>query len=161
MTKQIELTQGQVAIVDDDDYEWLSQWKWYAYLSKHTHSFYAARNGVKVPFHGTIYMAREIMKTPKGMVCDHINHDTLDNRKENLRNVTNSQNLMNRKGAASNNKLGERCIRKEKKGFRVQVKVGGKYVYDKYFSSIEAAIVARDKALKQHHGEFTSAEILS
>lgn len=155
--KTIQLTQGQVALVDDDDYEWLSQYKWYARWDKYTKSYYAAR-AEYFPIRKTVYMAREVAKTPKGMICDHINHDTLDNRKENLRNVTNSQNLMNRKGAASNNKLGERCVRKERNGFRVQVSVGGKYVFNKTFRTLPDAIVARDDALKQYHGEYSPNE---
>lgn len=153
--KEIQLTQGQVTIVDDEDFEWLSKNKWYAKFQNHTKTFYSVRNEYK-PFHRMLQMHREISRTPTGMVCDHINHNTLDNRKENLRNVTNSQNLMNRSGATIRNKLGERCISMDTNSFRVRIKADGKIVFCEWFSTIDAAIVARDKALKYYHGEFSS-----
>lgn len=154
--KEIHLTQGQVAVVDDADYEWLSQYKWYAMWCEGTKSFYAVRKE-GWPHRKNVGMHRKIMATPDGMECDHINHDTLFNCRENLRNVTHSQNQMNRR-VHSNNKLGEKCIRPTHNGFEVKVKVGGKYVYCKYFGNLEAAITARDEAVKQHHGEYASAK---
>ncbi|KKK55111.1 hypothetical protein LCGC14_3077840, partial [marine sediment metagenome] len=59
--------------VDDCDYEWLSQWKWVAKLIRKGERIYAVRGKASA-----IIMAREIMKAPKGLVVDHINHDTLD-----------------------------------------------------------------------------------
>ena len=86
----IPLTQGKFAIVDAEDYERLSRHKWCA--AKSNGRFYAQRteNG------RTIKMHREIMNPPPGMVCDHKNHNTLDNRKSNLRICTVSQNQQNR-----------------------------------------------------------------
>lgn len=94
----IPLTQGKFAIVDAEDYDRLAQYKWFAVKSRKT--FYAQRFGG-----GTIVcMHREIMRAPKGMVCDHKNHNGLDNRNSNLRLCTNAQNLYNKmpkKGCAS------------------------------------------------------------
>ncbi len=85
----IPLTQDQFAIVDAEDYGWLSRYKWFAVKNRET--FYAQRFG-----DGTIVgMHREIMRTPKGMVCDHKNHNGLDNRKSNLRLCTSAQNRYN------------------------------------------------------------------
>jgi hypothetical protein len=152
--KEIKLTQGQVALVDDEDYEELSRFKWHAFWNKYTKSFYAKRSEGKRPFQKAVYMHREVMRTPKNLDCDHIHHNTLDNRKENLRNVTSSQNSMNRRGAQANNVLGERCISHAGGGFRVQVYAGCKRVYGKTFRSLETAILARDAAIAEFHGEF-------
>lgn len=149
MTKQIPLTQGQVALVDDWHYEELSQFKWYAIWNQHTKTYYAQRSdGNKA-----VRMHREIMKTPKGMICDHRNHNTLDNQEHNLRNVTNSQNRMNGR-VRSDNQLGLTCISPRKSGFRVQVVKDGQRVFDKSFRTLDEAICARDRAHKQFKGEY-------
>ena len=92
--QQIQLTQGYSTIVDYEDFEWLSQWKW------HYNAGYAVRSGVsKLKKNVPIRMHREIMKTPIGMSTDHINHNGLDNQKRNLRICTQAENLRNRKGS--------------------------------------------------------------
>lgn len=96
--KEIFLTKGKVALVDDEDYEYLSQWKWYCH-----HSGYAVRNGKKGESswvnsfdRGHISMARSIMDMSytRGLIIkgsdltvDHINHNRLDNRRCNLQVV--------------------------------------------------------------------------
>jgi len=96
--KQITLTQGQYAIVDDWNYEWLNQWKWCAGWAKNTKSYYAMRRA-KGEFdrYYIIRMHREILGLKKGdrRQADHINHNTLDNRESNLRIVNNQQNCFN------------------------------------------------------------------
>jgi len=93
MTKQIELTQGQVALVDDDDYQWLSQWKWY--FDKHHSGIggYALRKNKtkKIWMHRAVAEHMGIL----GRV-DHINRNKLDNRRCNLRLATASQDGANR-----------------------------------------------------------------
>ncbi len=153
LTKQIPLTQGQVALVDDWRFEELNQWKWYSIWNKHTRSFYAARMEGKRPFRKVVWMHYQIMNTPDGMECDHRNHNTLDDQEHNLRNVTHSQNQMNR-GPQSNNRLGEKCIRPKGNGYYVEVMKDRKVVFCKQFHSLDEAIAARDEALKKHHGEF-------
>lgn len=88
--RKIPLTQGKFAIVDDDDYEFLMQWKWS--LTSHGYAKRSQRTGNQKCF----YMHREITKIKKDMQVDHINHNKLDNRKCNLREVTSNQNMMNR-----------------------------------------------------------------
>lgn len=91
--KTIPLTRGCVAIVDDEDYEFLAQWKWYAL--KQPNTYYAARdirvNGKKK----TVWMHRLINNTPDGFLTDHKNGDGLDNQKTNLRTATHQQNMFN------------------------------------------------------------------
>lgn len=94
--KRILLTQGKYAIVDDEDFEWLNQWKWQA--QKHSYDGYRAMRGAGGRKNQrTVYMHRVIMNAPKGLEVDHINHDTLDNQRKNLRLVTQSQNQQNSK----------------------------------------------------------------
>lgn len=80
--KQISLTQGKFAIVDDEDFDFLSQFRWH----------YAEGYASKAPH---IRMHRLLMNTPEGYLTDHINNNTLDNRRSNLRVVSPSQNSMN------------------------------------------------------------------
>lgn len=150
--KNIKLTKNQIAVVDDWNYERINKNKWSAQWDEKTQKFYAIRVVTK-PFRKKIWMHREIANTPNNMECDHKNHDTLYNVENNLRNATHSQNCINRK--YSPNKLGEKNIYQYKTGFQVSIKYGGKVVYDKTFKNIDDAILARDKALKKYHGEFS------
>lgn len=94
--KQIPLTQGMVALVDDADYEFLSAWKWYAL--KHGRTFYVvrARHKADRPGPTLIYMHRVLFCPPPGTETDHISGNGLDNRQENLRAVTHAINNANR-----------------------------------------------------------------
>jgi hypothetical protein len=153
--KSIPLTQGQFALVDDGDFENLNQWRWQAVWDKHTKSYYAVRTDYS-GFLGfrrkqTIRMHRQIMNTPEDMDCDHWNHDTLDNQRRNLRNVTNSQNLMNRRGANVNSKLDVLGVSKHGKGFRAHIQVGKKTKFFPVRYTIEEAIVDRKQAEKEQY----------
>jgi hypothetical protein len=151
--KTINLTQGQVALVDDWRYEELNQFKWHAHWNEPTQSFYATRTVGKRPFRKTIWMHRQIMNTPKGMFCDHRNNDTLNNQEYNLRNVTRSQNNMNSR-LRSDNALGQRCIHLHQNRYMVEVYKDYERVFTQSFPTLDEAIVARDEALKKYHGEF-------
>jgi hypothetical protein len=91
--KIIKAHSGEEIKVDDDSYEVLSKYKWYVVGRKLR---YAGRNTCSKRKQKWLLMAREIMGAPAGSIVDHINHDTLDNRRENLRFVTASQSCMNR-----------------------------------------------------------------
>jgi hypothetical protein len=93
---EILLTKGLSAIIDDDCYEALSQWRW---RCKHAgNTSYACRN-----LHNgrTLFMHRVIMAAPAGLDVDHINHNGLDNRRCNLRIVPHAKNLWNRRPEAA------------------------------------------------------------
>jgi len=94
--KTIQLTQGKYAIIDDDDYEELSRYKWHASLG--SGRYWRARRNIKKGNEKWILesMSRKIMNAPVGTVVDHLNGDTLDNRKENLRLCDQSINGQNR-----------------------------------------------------------------
>lgn len=97
--KEIPLTQGLVALVDDEDYEELMQYKWHA--CKHKYTYYAFRNHQVYPgYRISVRMHRQIMRAQANEIIDHINGNGLDNRKENLRIVSSSQNAANRRAHA-------------------------------------------------------------
>lgn len=85
--KFIPLTQGKYAIVDDEDYQELIKYKWYA-LKQRNGDFYAYRQVM-------IAMHRQILNAQPGQHTDHQNHRGLDNRKSNIRICTNQQNQRN------------------------------------------------------------------
>jgi hypothetical protein len=93
--RKIKLTQGKVALVDNEDFNGLNKYKWYAQKGG-LHTYYAGRktllpNGKQV----AIYMHREILGTPQTLLSDHINGNGLDNQRNNLRVVTARQNRQN------------------------------------------------------------------
>ena len=95
--REIQLTQGKVALVDDLDYEWLNQWKWYAWRGG-CGSYYAVRNAsCSAEGPARVYMHRLILGLEPGDArwADHINHDGLDNQRCNLRTVTPQENAWN------------------------------------------------------------------
>lgn len=150
--KEIPLTRGFVAIVDDADIEWLSQWKWHVVTSKTT--AYARRSyydelGIK----RKISMHHQLMgRPPVGMVTDHKNGNGLDNRRENLRAATPHQNIVNRRHAR---RLLPKGVRRA--GFlkyEARITIGRKKKYLGSFGSISEAADAYDKAAIELWGEF-------
>ena len=136
--KLIPLTQGQYAIVDDEDYEELSKFKWHAKWDHETHSFYARRT-FRLPGRKwrTEQMHRRILGLERGdkLQVDHINHKTLDNRRANIRIVTTSQNQHNRiaKGYYWD---------KDRHKFRAQIKMNGARKHLGYFDDLAGARAA-------------------
>src|SRR5208282_2648566 len=88
--RHIALTRGKYVIVDAGLYEWLMQWNWYAEYNHCNKTFYAARRGKAGEQH-SVSMHRQILKTELPHI-DHKNGNSLDNRLENLRGCTPSQN---------------------------------------------------------------------
>jgi hypothetical protein len=94
-TRQIRLTQGQFALVDSKDYGWLCKWKWHAqkwHSQGEDHDYANRRDPVKKT---AIGMHRQIMGFPEGLEVDHINGNSLDNRRCNLRAVSTDLNQIN------------------------------------------------------------------
>jgi hypothetical protein len=136
-------------MVDDADFDWLNQWKWCM-----GNDGYVRRSEQRNGKHIRIFMHREILKPPLGMLGDHRFGNTLDNRRENLRICTYADNSRNRK-RASNTKFprGVSWHRRDKR-FRAQIKVNRRYIYLGAFrTEVEAAAAYNAGAIK-YHGEF-------
>lgn len=152
MSKLIELTKGAYAIVDNEDYERLNQWKWS--LSHR----YAVRDRRKDEGpKGKIYMHKVIMGNPeKTMDVDHINHDTLDNRQSNLRVVTHAQNMANMK-THKDSKTGIKGIYVHKadaaKPYRSRIMFHGVIIDLGCFETSDEASEAYDSMARQLNGE--------
>lgn len=109
--KLVKLTRGQFAKVDDEDFEKVSKNKWTA--EKLTRGGFYALRGISIQGkQTTIRMHRFILNATKGQIVDHINGDTLDNQKANLRFCTAKENARNR-AITKRNKYGYIGIRKK------------------------------------------------
>lgn len=98
MSRLIPLSKGRSTIVDEADFEWLSQWKWHLCDGSSPGKFYAMRNSDYIDGKRShILMHRVINDTPSGFDTDHINGNGLDNQRSNLRTASRSQNMWNRK----------------------------------------------------------------
>lgn len=161
--KLIRLTQNQYAIIDDEDFERVSQYKWMA--RKDRYGFYAAKGLYKGKVNGKYktnftHMHRFLLKIEDpDMIVDHKNGDTLDNRKENLRIATKQQNNRNITKTKSNNTSGYRGVveRKDTAGtakWRVRIGVNGKKKNVGQYSTAEDAARAYDVAALAYFGEF-------
>ena len=151
--KEIILTQGKIALVDDCDFEWLSQYKWFAMKGSNSpHNFYAARHAKVAGRWTTIQMHREILglKVGDGNIVDHKNWNGLDNRRENLRIANTVINAYNR-NFQSNNTSGYRGTywNKKNKKWTVQLTIDGKFRYFGSFSDPVKAAQTYDKLALQ------------
>lgn len=154
MTKEIQLTQGKVAIVDDCDYEYLSQFRWHA---QQTHNiWYAVRSLPRVDGKQKAeLMHRIILDAPKGSDVDHIDGDGLNNQRGNLRVASRAQNLWNRRRSARNTS-GYTGVSWDKGigKWTAYISEGGKTRHLGCFATAEEAAVARNSVAIQIYGEF-------
>lgn len=158
--KTIPLTKGLFALVDDDDYKWLSAYKWQAYNGK-MGNHYAVRSVRKLGKVKGFRMHRMITNAPRGMEVDHKNGNGLDNRKQNLRVCTVAQNHANRrvdacKTAAS--KYKGVFFRKNRahcpSPWKAVIKSNNKIFQLGHFQTEIQAAIAYNKAALEIHGEF-------
>jgi len=144
LTKEIPLTQGKTAIVDAEDYEELSKYKWQ----------YSSTNGYAVgqirhedgTYSDKVLMHRYINRTRDGYHTDHINGVKLDNRKSNLRECRPSENYVNRGICPKRNKSGYKGVywRSDKNKYQVTLRKDKKTYYLGLFEDINEAIKIYD-----------------
>src|SRR3990167_2296798 len=150
--KEIPLTLGKVAIVDDGDFKKTNQHKWYAH--KEGNTFYARRTRFPNNFFG---MHREILGLDQEnkQWADHINGDGLDNRKSNLRICDRSQNQMNRKKNKFRNFINctsiYKGVRLNKGKWQARIGADGKQIYLGMFKNEKSAAMAYNEAAIKLH----------
>jgi len=158
--KQILISQGQVAIVDDENYAAvIAAGPWYAQRNGNT--FYARStrrfDGVKLAMHSFVFGA---------LNPDHINRNGLDNRQQNLRAATSSQNQRNRgkvhayAGHQTTSQYKGVRWRSNQKTWEASLRVNGKYIYLGNFLNERDAALAYNIAAYLAYGNFAIYNIL-
>jgi hypothetical protein len=144
--KEILLANNRgVALVDDDMYDFLMQWRWQSHPEGYV---------IRTEKRKTIAMHRVLMNPPNGMQVDHINHIKSDNQRANLRICTKAENMFNHPQAVGISGYRGVCQSKSAGKWDAYIKVNRKRIYlGTYIDPIEAA-VARDRAAMIHHGAF-------
>lgn len=157
--KEIQLTRGYVAIVDDEDYERVAQHKWQANIFPRADgslNVYAQRGVRKSDGCKSVQrLHRFILDAPAGMDIDHINGNSLDNRRSNLRVCTRSENMCNQRPRACGSSAfkGVSWFKRDAK-WRAQIRIDGKTINLGCFTSEIDAARAYDAAATKNYGEF-------
>jgi hypothetical protein len=156
--REIKLSKGLVTQVDDEDFEWLSQWNWHAWRSNPDWTHYACRGRLMAEPDGPrkIYMHRLILNlTDQKVQADHLDGDGLNNQRSNLRVATNAQNAKNR-GLYKSNTSGYTGVTFHKASglWHAVITSDGHHISLWYFHDPkEASEVYKEAALK-YHGSF-------
>ena len=150
--KEIPLTQGKVAVVDDTDYPLLNLFRWHAHKNQNG-NWYACRNILLDNKRTIELMHRAILIPLRGMCIDHRDGDGLNNQRHNLRIATKTQNGQNGKPYKNKRYRGVHWYKARAK-FTAQIIVNGKQVHLGYFWEAESAAQAYNVAALKYFGEF-------
>lgn len=150
--REILLSKGRKAIIDDQDYEKVSEYNWYVQENK-TGIIYAKANDRK---NGTtLFMHRLILNIPKGTIIDHVDGDGCNNTRTNLRVCTKQQNAFHsKKMRGCYSKFKGVSIDSNGKCWRSFIKVDGKYKHLGNFKTELEAAQEYNKAAKKYHGDY-------
>ncbi len=158
--KEISLTQGKFAIVDDADYEWLSQWKWQVYRDPGGRLWYALRSVREAGKKRHLRMHAVIMGSPASpnLTVDHRDLNGLNNQRANLRWATPSQQQQNTP-AHSLREIGFKGInfrsdQRKSRPWQVRISVANQRIHLGYFETRDLAAQAYNSAALKHFGEF-------
>lgn len=150
MKKYIQFKHG-TAIIDEQDFDRINQYKWHSVDVDGSGRIYAACS-IKGK---TTYMHRMVMGAQAGEEIDHIDRNGLNNSRQNLRFVTSSQNKLNQ-SKRSDNTSGHKgiswCPDREK--YQVYINIDRKRKSLGRYKTLEEAIYVRDQAAKAHYGEY-------
>ena len=152
--KEIQLTQGQVTIVDDEDYEAMAAYKWSALWSPSSRTFYARRKKGGA----TVSMHRELLGLTKGQAeqGDHINHNGLDNQRDNLRTCSRGENTRyarKRRTKVSSKYKGVTWVTAQA-CWRATILLSGHTTYVGISQNERCAAFLYDLAAREYFGEF-------
>jgi len=159
--KIIKSTNGHDIKVDNEDFEWLNQWRWNVNKWKKYKSVQRSIWHKDTKKKDVVKMSRQIMRFPKGMHVDHVNHNTLDNRRCNLRVCTMNQNNKNYPKPCTNT-LGYKGIHFAKRNYHLKkpwyslIRVDSKTIYLGYYKTAKKAHEAYCEAALKYHGEFAN-----
>ena len=146
----VELTKGLKTTIDDRDVWILEGNKWVASGNTDKERFYAVRGKGKT----RVSLHRVLLDAPKGMQVDHIDGDTLNNRRNNLRLCTSQQNTFNSKKKTSASKYKGVWYNKRLKKWTSRLMINGKNLYFGLFDTEEGAGIAYNEGAREHFGEF-------
>jgi len=157
MTSTIPLTRDKVAIVDAADHGMLAKWKWYA-CEAYPGLFYAQRTTKTNGIRREILMHRLLMNAADGQIVDHVNGDSLDNRRSNLRLCDVPQNTWNTRKRRSDAKSRYFGVTQHSTTRRWQatIVVRGVYMFLGVWDSEEDAARAWDSAALHFRCEFAA-----
>lgn len=147
--REIPLTRGKVALVDDADYEHVSRFKWTALFNPDNGKWYARR----VSGGRTLYLHRFLMSAAKGVHVDHKNGDGLDCRRGNLRFADNSQNHQNMR-RLSTNTSGYKGVHPRGRRWVATITLKKKSYWCGTYDTAEDAARAYDEKALELFGEF-------
>lgn len=161
--KEIQLSQGKVALVDDGDFEWLNQWKWHS-IRKPNNRFYASRQTKitrtdKGQRQTMLLMHRFILSPDKRLVIDHKDGNGLNNQRNNIRVCTTAQNIQNRRKLPTNT-LGLKGISievgngRKTPAYKAGIMIEGTLHYLGCYKTPEEAAKVYDDAARKYHGEY-------
>jgi hypothetical protein len=170
-TAKIELrrktSENMWAVIDLDDLEYVMRWTWYARYNWSNQKYYATHT-VYNPDTKTSSQTMDLQyylmnpNNDSSIRVDHISHDTLDNRRENLRTSTNDENTKHRKGKNANNQSGYRSvayIKSDKKTpYHVQLMINGKNTKLGKFADVDEAGAYAKKKREELYGEFAGED---
>jgi hypothetical protein len=155
MVGTILLSGGQVTTVDESDYEWLSSYRWSIAGTPKQGKSYAATSIIRDGRRQTTYMHRLILNAPHGVEVDHIDGDSLNNIRANLRLVTTAQQRQNITFRRSTTGVRGVTWSKQKGKYQVRVKVNGHTYHGGFYDALEeaakAAVVARKRYMTHAH----------
>lgn len=150
-TYGIPLTRGQIALIDKEDFDKIKNYGWYAHFKKSNNTFYAM---TEINTKG-VQMSRLILNAHNDVQVDHKDHNTLNNRKSNLRLCTPSQNSQNKK-MQSNNSIGYKGVYVDKRTgrYRACIRINKKLKHLGYYSTAQEAYKVYKTIAEKIHGDF-------